>query len=95
MINFRKGVKKSGKRTSCFYGLSWQQCKQYESNIEKIFWKTLRCMCIHCQNFISTEVAVQELDGSGGFTQPSLGQCVRQKDLGWARVDKNCMTTPE
>ena len=35
MMNFRKSVRKSGKRTSCFHGLSWQQRKQYKGNIDK------------------------------------------------------------
>ena len=40
---------------------------------------------MHHQNFISIEVAVQEL-GRGGHPTPSLGQGVGQKHLGWARV---------
>ena len=60
MMNFRKRITKSKKRTSCFYGLSWEQRKQYKGNIDK------KCMCIHCQNFISIEVAIQEFGGGGG-----------------------------
>ena len=37
MIEFLKSVTKSGKRNSCFHGLSWQQHKQYKCNIDKIF----------------------------------------------------------
>ena len=38
MMNFRKRVTKSGKKT-CFHGLSWQQRKEYKSNIdENIFY---------------------------------------------------------
>ena len=48
--------------------------------------ETLRFICIHCQNFISIEVAIQELGGGGGFTQPPSGQSVGQKHLRRARV---------
>ena len=41
-------------------------------------------MHIHCQNFISIEVAVQEL---GGLTQPPLGQGVGKKHVGRERVN--------
>ena len=52
---------------------------------EKSFLETLRCTCINRQNFISIEVAVQEL--GGGFTQPlPLGQGVGEKHLGRARI---------
>ena len=39
MMNFRKSVTKSGKRTSGFDGLSWKQRKQYKSNIDKKFFE--------------------------------------------------------
>ena len=39
MMNFRKRVAKSGKRTSCFHGLSWQQRKQYKSNTDKKYFE--------------------------------------------------------
>ena len=42
-------------------------------------------MCIHCQNFISIEAAVQEF--GGGFTQPPFCQGVGKKHLGRARVN--------
>ena len=35
LMNFRKRVTKSGKRTAYFHGLPWQQRKQYKSNIDK------------------------------------------------------------
>ena len=37
MMNSLKSVKfgKSGKKNSCFHGLSWQQRKQYKRNIDK------------------------------------------------------------
>ena len=39
MMNFRKNVTKSEKTTFCLHGLSWQQRKQYKSNIDKIFFE--------------------------------------------------------
>ena len=41
MMNFRKSVRKSGKRTFCFDDLSWQQRKQYQSNMDKNFFERL------------------------------------------------------
>ena len=45
-------------------------------------------MCIHCQNFISIKVAVQELGGGGLLNPPPplLGQGESKKHLGRARV---------
>ena len=70
-MNFRKRVTKSGKRTSCFYGLSWQQRKQYTSNIGKKVFKRSSDTYVSTGN-ISIEVVVQEL-GGGGVTQPPFG----------------------
>ena len=76
MMNFRKIVRKSGKRTCCFHGLSWKQRKQYKSNIDKKFFER------PSDAFVSTvkisfqsEVAVHKLgiEARGGVTQPSLG----------------------
>ena len=39
MMNFRKSVTKSGKRTFCFHGLPWQQHKQDKCNIDKNFFE--------------------------------------------------------
>ena len=39
MMNFGKRVTKSGKRISCFHGLSWQNRKQYKSNTDKKFFE--------------------------------------------------------
>ena len=73
MMNFLKSVRKSGKRTSCFHGFSWQLCKQYKCNMDKKFFsETFRCICIHCQNFISVEVVVQEF-GGGWFSRAGEG----------------------
>ena len=43
----------------------------------KNFFETLRCICIHCQHFISI-VAVQEF-GGGGVTKPPLVSRCRSK----------------
>ena len=51
-----------------------------------MFSETLRCVSIHCQNFISIEVAVQELGGGWVTQTPSLGQSVGQKQLGRATI---------
>ena len=34
-MNLEKNARKSGKRSSGFHGLSWQQGKQYKRNIDK------------------------------------------------------------
>ena len=39
MMNFIKSVRKSGKRNSCFHGLSCRQHKQYKRDIEKNFFE--------------------------------------------------------
>ena len=84
MMNFRKSVTKSGKKTFCYNGLSWQQRKQDKSNIDNFFERPSDAyIYIHCQNFISIEVAVQELGGR--VTQPSLGLGV-EKHLRRAKV---------
>ena len=87
MMNFRKSVTKSGKRTYCFHGFSWQQRKRYESNTDKKFFERPSDAYVSTAK-ISFQLKVQELDGR--FTQlPPLGQDVGQKHLGRARVNPN------
>ena len=60
MMNFRKRVTKSGKRTSFFMACHGNSVNNTKA-IAKIFLKILRCICIHCKNFIPIEVAVKVL----------------------------------
>ena len=83
MMNFEESVRKSKRETPVFmacHGNSVNNTTQYRQT----FFETLRCICGHCQNFISIELAIQEL--VGGFAQPPLGQDVGQKHLSRARV---------
>ena len=60
---------------------------------QKMFWETLRCICIHCQNFISIEAAVQVLgEGGEGSLSPPLGQGVGKRHVGRVR---GCLYTAE
>ena len=72
MMNFRKSMRKSGKRTSSSHGFSWQQRKQYKNNTDKIFFERPSDAYVSSQTFISIEVAVQELGGEGGVGQKHL-----------------------
>ena len=82
MVNFRKSVRKSGKRTSYFHDNCVQQCKQYKSYKDKTFLRDLQMhmYCIYCKNVSSIEVAIQELSWGGGGESRNKG--VGQKHFG-------------
>ena len=68
MMNFRKSVTKSEKRTSCFNDLSWQQRKQHKSIIDKKILTDPQMHMYPLSKFHFSKVAIQEL--GGGCTQP-------------------------
>ena len=67
MVNFRKSVRKSGKRTSYFHDNCVQQFKQYKSYKDRTFLRDPEIhIYLNCKNVSSIEVAIQELSGGGG-----------------------------
>ena len=90
MMNFRKSVTKSGKRTFYFHGLSWQQRKQYKSNVDENFFQRPSDAYVSIVQ-ISFQLKLPFRSLVGVFTQHPLGQGVGQEHLGRARV-KNLLT---
>ena len=68
MMNSRNSITKSGNRTSCFHGVSWQWYTQSKSNIDKIYVCTIK---------ISLQLKLPYLGvGEGVHSVPPLGQGV-------------------
>ena len=96
MMNLRKSVTKSGKRTSCFDGLSWQQRKQYKSNVNKNFLRDLQMHMYPLSKLYLNWSCHSGVWRGVHSALLSLGQGVGQKNVGrtkfkWTVLKNACM----
>ena len=75
VMTFKRSVRKSAKRNSCFHGLSWQQCKQCKHNIDrKAFLRDHQMhMCPLSKFHFNWSCRSGVRWGGGGSLTPPLG----------------------